>query len=365
MNMLKRIIITVLSFVLAGASMQGQVKIGDGIEIDKTVHNFGDIMLDSGPVSCTFTIKNTGDKAAVIYNVVTTCGCTNVEWTKEPIRPGQTGKISATYTNDEGPYPFDKSLTIYISDIKKPIIVRLRGVSMAEKKPLAELYPVHYGPLAIKDAVNKVGNLEQGGQKSEAVVVANLSDSPISVSFTDISDNLSLKVSPNPIPAKGTAELSFTVTANRKLWGKNFYWATPVVNGKSYTDKDGEGLGFWAFTKEDFSRVSEEQKAKAARPMFKESTYSFGKIRKGETVHAEFTFKNEGKTPFQVYRVNADACCWSHSDIPVAQPGESVTFRVHVDTKDMPKGEVLTIVTLTTNSPLRPIVNLFIAGWLE
>ncbi|MBR5833987.1 MAG: DUF1573 domain-containing protein, partial [Bacteroidales bacterium] len=109
--MLKRIIITVLSFVLAGAAMQGQVKIGDGIEIDKTVHNFGDIMLDSGPVSCTFTLKNTGDKAAVIYNVVTTCGCTNVEWTKEPIRPGQTGKISATYTNDEGPYPFDKSLT--------------------------------------------------------------------------------------------------------------------------------------------------------------------------------------------------------------------------------------------------------------
>jgi hypothetical protein len=31
----------------------------------------------------------------------------------------------------------------------------------------------------------------------------------------------------------------------------------------------------------------------------------------------------------------------------------------------MPKGEVLAIVNLTTNSPLRPIVNLFITGWIE
>ena len=57
--------------------------------------------------------------------------------------------------------------------------------------------------------------------------------------------------------------------------------------------------------------------------------------------------------------------CYSHSFIPDAKPGENVTFRVHLDTKDMPAGETLAIVTLTTNSPLRPIVNLFIAGWLE
>jgi hypothetical protein len=63
--------------------------------------------------------------------------------------------------------------------------------------------------------------------------------------------------------------------------------------------------------------------------------------------------------------VDVNACKWSHSDIPVAAPGETVKFRVHLDTTDMPKGEALAIVNLTTNSPLRPIVNLFISGWLE
>lgn len=359
---MKRIILIIMSIACFTCTRTGaQVKLGNGLEIDKVTHNFGEIMLDSGPVSCTFILKNTGDKPAVIYNVATTCGCTDVRWTKEPIRPGMTGKISATYSNDEGPYPFNKSLTVYISDIKKPVILKLRGVCLTEEKPLSELYPVHFGPFALKDSISKCGNLEQGEQKSEAVMVANISDSPVSVSFADISKNLDIKISPDPIPANSTAEMSFTITADRSIWGKNMYWAVPVINGRKADDR----IGFWAFTKENFTGLSEEEKTKASRPMFKESTYSFGRKKKGETIHAEFTFKNDGKTPFRVYRVNADTCCWSHSDIPVAYPGESVTFRVHVDTKDMPKGEVLTIVTLTTNSPLRPIVNLFVAGYLE
>lgn len=363
---MKRIYTILAALTLVFTSAAAQEKLADGLEIDKTVHNFGDILLGSGPVSCTFTLKNTGSKPAVIYNVTTTCGCTDVDWTKEPIRPGKEGKISVTYSNDEGPYPFDKSLTVYLSDVKKPVILKLRGVSMEKKKPLEEIYPVHYGSLGIRNGVNKCGNLEQGGRKSEAVMVANLSDKPLPVSFKDMSPNLEVKVTPNPIPAHSTAEMTFTVTADRALWGKNMYWATPVVDGKTYKNGDGESrLGFWAFTKENFNSLTEEERAKGPRPMFKESTFSFGKVKKGTTVHASYTFRNDGKTPFRVYRVNADACCWSHSDIPVAAPGEEVTFRVHVDTEDMPAGEVLVIVTLTTNSPLRPIVNLFVAGYIE
>lgn len=358
---MKRYILLIIMAVGLLAELNAQEKIGAGLEIDKTVHNFGDILLDSGPVSCEFTVKNIGDKPAVIYNVVSSCGCTDVKWTREPLMPGKTGKISVTYSNDEGAYPFDKNLTVYFSDVKKPVILKVRGVSIARKQPLSVLYPVHIGQFALREDDIKCGNLEQGGQKSNAVTVANISDSPVTVSFDEVSPNLSIKVSPNPIPAQSTAEMSFSVKADRNIWGKNYYWATPVINGK----KQNRKIGIWAFTKENFSNLTEDQKSKGPRPMFKESTYSFGKVRKGETVHAEFTFKNEGRKDFCVYRVNADACCWSHSDIPVAAPGESVTFRVHVDTKDMPEGEALTIVTLTTNSPLRPIVNLFIAGWIE
>ena len=54
-------------FLFSPADIHAQEKIGEYIEIDKTVHNFGDILLDSGPVSCTFTVKNIGTKPLVIY----------------------------------------------------------------------------------------------------------------------------------------------------------------------------------------------------------------------------------------------------------------------------------------------------------
>ena len=351
--------------MLACIGASAQEKITDGLEIDKFVHNFGDILFDSGPVSCTFTLKNTGSKPAVIYNVTTTCGCTDVEWTKEPIRPGKTGTVSVTYSNDEGPYPFDKSLTMYLSDLKKPVILKLRGVSQDRVKPLEELYLVTYGYLGFKENVNRCGNMDQNSQKSEAVMIANLSNSPMNVTFSDVSKNLKLTVSPNPIPARSTAELTYTITADRDLWGKNYYWAVPLVNGKSHTNSEGEKkIGFWAFTREDFSGVSADGKKNGPRPTFKESTYSFGKVKAGQKVKASYTFKNDGKMPFKVYKVDADADI-SYGDIPEAAAGQSVTFNIELDTTDLPKGESLTIVTLTTNSPLRPIVNLFIAGVLE
>ena len=68
--------------------------------------------------------------------------------------------------------------------------------------------------------------------------------------------------------------------------------------------------------------------------------------------------------PFKIYKVDADAEI-SCGAIPDAAPGQSVTFTIDLDTSDLSKGESLTIVTLTTNSPLRPIVNIFIAGFIE
>jgi hypothetical protein len=324
------------------------------------VHNFGDIMLDSGPVSCEFIITNKGSKPAVIYNVISSCGCTDVEWTKEPIKSGGTGKISVTYSNDEGPYPFDKSLTLYLSDVTKPIILKLRGISREKMRPLTELYPIHHGPMGMKEDMIRCGNLEQGRDKSETVMIANISSNPIKIDFRNVSEHLNVSVHPNPIPVEGTAELTATVSADRSKWGRNEYSAVPVIDGKEY-----EAIGFWAFTKENFDDLSEEERMRGPMPRFEASTYSFGTAKVGTEIHATFTFKNEGKSDFLIYKVDADACCYSHSDIPAAGPGETVSFRVHVDTDDMKKGESLTIITLTTNSPTRPIINLFVSGYLE
>jgi len=106
----------------AGTTVGGKAK------FDKTVHDFGVISEKAGPQSCTYTVTNVGKDPLTILSVVASCGCTDVSWTRTSIEPGKKGTIDVTYANDYGPYPFDKAVTVYLSDVKKPVILHLKGV---------------------------------------------------------------------------------------------------------------------------------------------------------------------------------------------------------------------------------------------
>jgi len=101
--------IYILLLFLSGfmfCNAQNNRKLDGIVEFDKLVHDFGDILIADGPVSCTYTVTNIGNKPLVIYNVSSSCGCTAVDWTRQPLKPGEKGTIKATFNNEDGPYPF-------------------------------------------------------------------------------------------------------------------------------------------------------------------------------------------------------------------------------------------------------------------
>lgn len=63
---------------------------------EESEHDFGNIT-QANRVSHTFTFKNTGKTPLVIESASAMCGCTVPEWPKEPIAPGETGKISVEF----------------------------------------------------------------------------------------------------------------------------------------------------------------------------------------------------------------------------------------------------------------------------
>ncbi|MGM9742053.1 MAG: DUF1573 domain-containing protein [Candidatus Cryptobacteroides sp.] len=327
------------------------------VEFDRTVWDFGEVKQDQGPLTCSFNVKNLSGDPIVIYNVVSSCGCTGVKWTREPIMAGGTGRITATYSNDEGPYPFDKNLTAYISGIKKPVILRLRGIVLAKKVSNAELYPLRKGPMGLRKTDIKLGNMSQGSQRGDWMSIANLGDSPMNVTFADVTPGMEIAVSPNPVPAGETARMTYVVTADRTKWGKNYYYASPVVNGRKYSP-----LGIWTFTKEDFSGWTRQQLADGALPEFSTSTYDFGEIRKGTPVKASFTVKNLGASPLVIYKADAESEAVKTAPVPSLPGGKEMTISMDVDTSSLSPGDQDIVVILTTNSPIRPIVNLSISG---
>lgn len=334
----------------------------DVLKFNETVHDFGQVLLGSGPVSCTFTATNVGNKPVTIQSVTTSCGCTNVKWDHKEIAPGSTANVSASYSNDEGAWPFDKTLTVTVSGQAKPVILHLRGVSQKQILPDSEIYTFVIGEnVGLASLEQKSLSVEQGSSKGDQTTIANMGSKPVKVTFDELSDGLSLEVKPNPVPAHAHATLYYTVSARANLWGKNLYYATPVVAGR----KSSSRIVVPAFTSTAFSNLTKEQKAKGSRPIVAESTYSFGHKKAGAVISASFEIENKGAETLKIYKADSDAAGFIASAVPDTAPGRKSSFKFILDTKNLPKGEALVVINLTTNSAMRPIVTLFIAGWID
>ena len=127
-------LITLAVLLLTALPALAQKDFGGIVSFDRTVHDFGKVDIREGAVSCSFSVTNTGDEPLNILAVITGCNCTTASWTRGDIAPGGHGSIDVTFTNDEGPYPFDKTLTVYLSGLERPVILHIKGTAYKSKK---------------------------------------------------------------------------------------------------------------------------------------------------------------------------------------------------------------------------------------
>ena len=102
---------------------------------NETTHDFGKIPV-SVPASVTFTVKNDGKAPLLISAARSSCGCTVAEYTKEPIKPGESGIVTATY-NAAHAGPFNKTVTVTFDGIANPDVLSIKGEVEAPPAPPA------------------------------------------------------------------------------------------------------------------------------------------------------------------------------------------------------------------------------------
>ncbi|GAB3986938.1 hypothetical protein GCM10028807_05420 [Spirosoma daeguense] len=128
-------------FVAVGYAQKGVMKFA------KETHDFGKVE-QGKPVTHVFEFKNTGTDPIVISDAQASCGCTKPSWTREPVLPGKTGTVSATY-NAAAAGPFNKSVTVTSNGESGQIVLYLKGEVVTQKE--AETAAAPAGAPAVKD----------------------------------------------------------------------------------------------------------------------------------------------------------------------------------------------------------------------
>ncbi|MBQ3190864.1 MAG: DUF1573 domain-containing protein [Bacteroides sp] len=125
---MKKFLLTTIMMVIGMVAFASQESGGADIKFDKTSHNFGTFSEDNPKVSCTFKFTNTGDKLLVIHQAIASCGCTVPQYSKEPIKPGESGEIVVNY-DGTGKFPghFKKSITIRTNAKKEIVRLYIEG----------------------------------------------------------------------------------------------------------------------------------------------------------------------------------------------------------------------------------------------
>ena len=122
------IFVLISIFALQNAFSQGNGSLSTGKEAsvvwDKKTHEFGTLK-QGEPQTAVFKMTNKGGKPIIITNAEGSCGCTNIEYPKQPIKPGETISIKAIYDAEElGEFNKTVTLTMNIEDSRQILYIK-------------------------------------------------------------------------------------------------------------------------------------------------------------------------------------------------------------------------------------------------
>ncbi len=99
-----------------------------------------------------FVFTNTGTAPVIISSANPACGCTVADWTKDPVMPGKSGYVTASFNSSGRPNAFTKTATVVSNSETPQLILTLKGFVIPKEKPAEAPAPVVVAPAPVPPA---------------------------------------------------------------------------------------------------------------------------------------------------------------------------------------------------------------------
>ncbi len=349
----------VLGIILLSANMPAQTQ-KPKISFEKVVHDFGNIKEENGVASTTFNFTNTGSQPLIIGRVNASCGCTTPTWTKTPVPPGGKGFVKAAYNPRRRPGKFNKSITVSSNAENSRVVLRIKGNVEPKPKSLEDIYKYKMSDIRLTSNRIAFPSIINDTKRAQKLDIINMSETPVKIDFSRVPSHLDVRVSKNPLGPNQKGHISVVFDASKKNdWGYVNDQFFLEINDKT----DGKNRIFVSATiREDFSKLTPEERANAPVADFDPQRYEFGSIQQGEIIEFEYKLTNKGKRDLLIRKIRASCGCTAIK--PAKEkiaPGETIAIKTTFNSKGR-RGRQNKSVTVITNDPKRPKTILWIKG---
>lgn len=206
-------VLLVLPFAAAAAQApQGR------IAFEATEHDFG-VFEEGEAARHVFTFRNDGAAPLRLTAVRPSCGCTSPEWTREPVAPGETGRITVSYESEGRPGAFQKTINVETDGEPDLVILRIRGE--ARPRSLADTY--RQGNLRLDLDAVELGEVAAGENGHAHFRVQNAGTRPIRFTKSaSLPENVHVELPAAPLFAGDVAHLTVVVVTDGLAAGEAF-----------------------------------------------------------------------------------------------------------------------------------------------
>jgi hypothetical protein len=274
--------------------------------------------------------------------------------------PGEQGYVSATFDPAHRPGNFNKSILVRSNAENSNVLLRIRGEVIPRKKSLSDMYPKSMGELRLKSNHLPFVTVKNTEKKVDSLEIINTSNEIMDVTFTNVPDYLTLRTKPDKLMPgqKGYIWGEFDGT-EADDWGFMVKRVGVRINGERVSHGN---LAYSAKIVEDFSHLSPQERANAAKVQFKNTTFDFGTAKQNEKVTHEFQFTNVGESDLKIRKIRATCgCTTAEPDKNVIKPGETSSFKAIFSIGNR-QGPQRKTVYFISNDPENPITRLTIKG---
>ena len=327
------------------------------IKFDNTSYDFGTFAEEKGKVTTEFKFSNTGNAPLLITRTAASCGCTTPEYPKEPIAPGKSGIIKVTYNAKGRPGVFQKTVYVFTNTDPEKSVLIIKGHVNAAPPKKEDNFPKEIGDLRLKSKYMPFFDVYPGKQRQEIIDVYNPGKNKLHITFSNVPKHLKVEARPSYIAPNGDGKIVITyIPGKAKDWGlrKDQFKVNVKGSKKSATDNT---IIISADIREDFSKLSDMERAKAPAIVIPNRSLNFGSIsRKTEK---SIDILNNGKSNLIIRTVKNEnpAYQFTMSKNPI-QPGETAKLKVTCDTDKAQHRNMTNHITVISNDPKNPTMTL-------
>lgn len=354
-------------FVLLLLSLVFSPVFSQKVKFSSLLYDFGTLREEAGRVKTVFEFKNIGKDTILISEAKPSCGCTTPVFKKDAIPPGKKGSLTAEFDPEGRPGDFLKTITVSVKKWPEDVlanaevqILEIKGVVTPRSKALTESFPVKMGKIRLTGTYMSFDSLFTDGFKEIRVTLFNESADPVQLLRSE--GPAYITVVPKEGLIKSNDSLSLTIRVDGSMaedWGNVYY---PL---RLFTDEAAEGekmFSLFGYRGDRVSHLSSDEKAKMGRVSFETREVNFGDIIQGSSVEHTFRLTNKGAGELVIRKWKPGCgCTSSQPDKMTLQPGETATAKAIFNSTGQ-NGSIQKSITVVTNDPIEPVVNLFIQG---